>query len=464
MRKPDPLPNLPKNLDAERAILGAMLLNPKAVISAFSIVEVDEFFLHQHRVVYQAMQGLSAEGREIDLVTVVEELIRQSKLEAAGGAGYVSALMDGVPKATNVVHYANIVREKYQLRQLIHFCSMTQATAETGNELPHKLFEEIIANLLDVVSTVNGHAPLRNWQEVSRYAMEQVQHTNEHPNEATRLRFGLYDLDELTSGLRKKELVVIVGPTSHGKSLLAEQLAITADDDGYKGIIFTAEMPAEQVVLRQLAYEAGVEFYYVRRPEKLSSEELARLQKVATRARNISIVDHDVSPMRIWAMAEAQKRTKGLDFVVVDYDQLVIEMGIDPDTDEKGFFAHQRRFILEAQRLAERLDICFILLSQLRKVSPKVVHGAKPTLDDIYGDSTVRNTPHLILWIVREFFTHDLKREYERKVTVYVLKARSDRTGKVQLEFDPERLRLLDAPPTEKDSVPDTTREPGEED
>jgi replicative DNA helicase len=467
------VPKLPHNFDAERAVLGVMMLNSSAVATAFSLVTTEEFFSPQHQGIYRAMQALSAEGREIDLLTVTDQLERQGKLAAAGGAAYVAQLIDGVPSKLNIAHYAAIVREKSQLRRLAHFCEATHNAALSAGEKPDKLIEGAVEDLLAIATSSNGHRSVRKWYDISQSAIEQVRFAREHPDKAARLYFGLSDLDRFTSGLRKGELVVIVGPTSHGKSILAEQLAISADERGHRGLIFSAEMSAEELALRQIAFEAKVPFYDARRPERLDDSQFGRLAEVATRVRSICIVDRDISPMAVWALSEAHKRNGGLDLVVVDYDQLVIETGISPDEDERSFFAHQRRFVLEAARLAKRLDVCFVLLCQLRKVSPRIVQGGKPTLDDIYGDSSIRNTPHLIIWIVREFFIHNLDPKWERKVTVYVVKARNDRAGRVRLDFDPERLRLADAPPSEKDSVEEAkpgkkkrgqeAREPGDD-
>lgn len=263
-------------------------------------------------------------------------------------------------------------------------------------------------------------------------------------------------MDELTAGLRRKELVLIVAPTSNGKSLLASQCAFQADRDGFKSLYFSAEMPAEQLAMREIAYQARVKFYYADRPKNLSPDEYSRLDVASKREHSVRIVDRDITPARVFAMAEAAKRTRGLDLVVVDYDQLVIEAGMDPNSPDDNVFRHQRAFILRAKKLAERLDICFVLLSQLRKLSPAVLKGSRPHLDDIWGDSSVRNTPHLILWLSRDFFTHDMDKAYERKAHVYVLKSRNGRTDVVDLEFDPEYVRFLDAPPSEADSVADS--------
>jgi replicative DNA helicase len=262
--------------------------------------------------------------------------------------------------------------------------------------------------------------------------------------------FGLRDLDEMTSGLRRKELCVIVEPSSNGKTLLASQLTSSASSDGFGVPYFSAEMPAEQLALREIAYRAGVKFYFTQRPETLTTEELTRLSEAASQPATVQVADQDVTPSRIWAMAEAAKRSSGLDLVVVDYDQLVIEAGMDPKSDDESVFRHQRSFMLSAKRLAERLDLCVVLLCQLRKVSAKVAEGSTPRLDDIWGDSSVRNTPHLILWLVREYFRHNMDIDHERKAGVYVLKARNGRTGTVPPEFDPEWVRFLNVPEAEK--------------
>jgi replicative DNA helicase len=188
-----------------------------------------------------------------------------------------------------------------------------------------------------------------------------------------------------------------------------------------------------------------VKFYCARRPEKLNPDEFQRLAGAAQR------LDGDITPARIWAMAEVTKRTHGLDLIVVDYDQLVVEAGMDHKSDDDSVFRHQRSFVFRAKRLAEWVDICSLLLSQLRKLSPAVQKGAQPHLDDIWGDSAVRNTPHTILWVSRDFFTKGMDKKHERAARVYVLKSRNGRTGVVPLEFDPERLRFLDQPPSEKD-------------
>jgi replicative DNA helicase len=455
---------LPTNLEAERVLLGSALLNPKAAVEIQTLIREQEFFDHRHRLIFRRIQTLAARGVPPDLVTVLDDLMSTGDLEKVE-AGYLSSLIDGIPDAMNVAHYAHIVRERSKRRDLIMFGDKIVNLAWGKDQDPGDsiLSADDIAGFavdsaLNIAAGSDAPVVARPWIEVAASAFREIESGNRDPQAIRYFRFGLTDLDEMTGGLRPKELVLIVAPTSNGKSQLALQLAMQSDLDGHKGLYFSAEMPAEQFALRQLAYDAFVKFYFVRRPDRLNEAELKRLRIASERPRDLRFVDRDITPTRVWAMSEAMKRTQGLDVVLIDYDQLIIEAGMDPGKDEDNVFRHQRAFVLASKRLAERLDVCVVLLSQLRKVPPKIQSGAHPHLDDIWGDSSVRNTPHVILWVAREFFSKGMDVAYERKANVYVIKSRNDRTGVVELEFDPERVRFLDAPPTESTSTEERSR------
>jgi replicative DNA helicase len=445
---------LPHSLESERSLLGAALLDSGAFLKMGSILEDSDFFLPMHRVIYRSMQFLVAESKPIDITLLIDELISVGRLEDAGGVAYLTQLADGLPRATNVEHYARIVKARARSRELIYFAARLQDQAFEDSQGSDSRAEEAVAELLKIIGSGSSSVQSRPWQDVAKSAVDQLEDAKLHHQKSARMLFGLKALDEMTSGLRRKEMCLIVAPTSNGKSLIASQLAVSASGSGFRALYFSAEMPAEQLALREIAYRAGVKFYFAQRPESLTTGELTRLREAGNTHLDIRIVDQDITPARIWALAEAIKRSAGLDLVIVDYDQLVIEAGMDSKSDDDSVFKHQRNFILAAKRLASRLDVCFVLLSQLRKVSANVAKGAHPRLDDIWGDSSVRNTPHLILWLVREFFQQDMDIEFERKAKVYVLKARNGRTGVVNLDFDPERVRFSDAPDFDTVSVP----------
>ena len=445
---------LPMNLEAERSILGAILLDNGAAPKVFNLVKREDFFLEQHRKSFVAMQSLVGQGSSIDLVTLTEYLNSSKELESSGGAPYLASLCDGMPKVSNVEHYAKIVREKAVLRNLIHATHNIWEKA-FNNEDASGIVEKAIEDFLGLASSTSG--PLvRKWYDVAQSAIQKVQKERDYPENAAKINSGLDDLDDVVGGFRKKELVVIVGPTSNGKTLLASQFADQAEKDGYTGIIFSAEMPGEQIVLRQIAFDAKIPFWKTRFPEKMDEQQFDALKSQAGYIRHLIIVESDIRPVNIWAISKARKKSGPLDFIVIDYDQLVIEAGIDPEEDEDRFFRHQRKFILDAKHFAESEDICVIMLSQLRKVSHRVAQGGRPQLDDIYGDSSIRNTPDVIVWVVRQFFQHGFKKEFEDKATAFVIKARNGRVAKVDLKFDSDFVRLLDMPPSEKDSTPDS--------
>jgi replicative DNA helicase len=447
---------LPHNADAERAILGAILLYPNSALDVFPNLRVADFFLPQHQIIYRHIQAIAARGCPIDIVPLIESINSTSgEMERAGGPGYISSLPDDpLPRASNIGHYVKIVSDKSRRRSIIHIAENLQQRAFDGADESEYVAEQGIADLLNATTDRAETVRARPFEVVAKSVMDNFVSAKLDPKQVARMNFGLSDLDDVTAGLRRTELVVIVAPTSNGKTLLASQLAAQASADGFRTLFFSAEMPAEQIVQRELSFRAGVQFYKTQRPELLSIPELAQLQTASHHALNISIVDRDITPTRIWAMSEAAKRTQGVDLVIVDYDQLVIEAGIDPNSDDDNVFRHQRAFIIAAQKLARRLDICVVILSQLRKIPAKVENGLNPRLDDIWGDSSVRNTPQVILWIVRHYFAHGMAPEYERKATVHILKSRNGSTGHVDLDFDPDYLRFQNELAIEQVRVP----------
>jgi replicative DNA helicase len=444
-------PPLPNDLGAERAVLGSILLDNAIAPEVYSLVSAGEFLLTSHQKIFRAMQALSLADRPIDQVTLLDQLGPEN--EEIARMDVLGQTVAGLPKSRNFAQYAKIVREKALLRRLIYFTEGLQKEAMNGGggRGAKLLLERSVRELLTMLSTGQASGMPVSWKESAYAALEGIGKAIDTPESVMRINFGIPTLDDYTSGLRRKDLVLIVGQTSHGKTLLAMQAATNADSAGYRGLIFSAEMSKEAVVSRELAHTAGIPLWYLRRPEKAPDgrDMMRRLTNALMKEseRNLLLVDQDVRQERVWALAEMVHRTSGLDFVVVDYDQLVIRAGLRSREDE---FASQARFVNQALEFAKRLDICFILVCQPRKVSEDVARGkANPRIEEIYGSSAVANTAHHVLWVVREFFQKGMKREYERKAKIYILKARNDRAGSVEIDFDPKQVKFGDKLPEE---------------
>src|SRR6185437_5309686 len=434
---------LPKSLEAERSVLGAIVLNPEAILKVMPILSESDFFLPQNKIIYRKMQELQATGQSVDPVILVQALSDTSDLHNAGGAGYVSSLPDGMPVVSHVEQYANIVAEKSRLRKFIHACDYFMESAQREDTASNELVEQVVAQMLSLNSQ-GGTARVIEWEDAVRSAIEQIESDKANTSKTLGMFCGVHRINELTAGLRRKELAVIVGPTSNGKSLLAADFAVTSESAGDSGLFFAAEMTAANVAMREVSYEAGVPFFVTRRPDLIETEQIEKLKQYQM-PRRLAIVDEGITPERIWALSEARKRSVGLDFVIVDYDQLVIEAGID-DQDEKSFFAHQGRFVNQAQKFAKRLDICMIIVAQMRKMPAGAIKGGSFRMqrDDIYGHSAIRNAPDVIIAVFRDFFLKDRVPKFERDAQAHVVKARNGQTGKVKMDFDPRRLRFSD--------------------
>lgn len=463
---------LPHNQEAERAILAAGLLDNAALPTISECVKAEDFFIPQNRVIYLAQMALAAAGKPVDLVTLIETLQRSDELEKAGGGAYVSSIADGFPKIQNVKHHAAIVRENAISRRVVHTCNALGQAAMEGEE-SKSVLERGAQEFLAMMSADGAASLPHKWSEAVAGAMDQVISGIRDPGKMMRIFCGIPKLDEAFGGFRRQEVILCVGMTSHGKSLISMQFGTHADVHGYKGLVISAEMSKEALASRELAYTAKVPLYYLRRPEKLHHPDaiIAKLMEAAGEEskRSLLVVDRDITPSRIWSLCELVHRSQGLDFVIVDYDQLVVRAGLKGGEDE---FSAQAKFMANALELAKRLNLCFILLCQPRKVDEDVARGKRPPrVEQIFGSSAVANTAHVIFWIMRKFFQKGMDPVYEKVAQTFILKARNDKTGTIDHGFDPDLVRfvneqevIIDAPEEESRAAKRKKAKKGDED
>ena len=255
---------LPNNLDAERSVLGAILLDNNALNTAIENLRAEDFFLDQHRRVFTQMIALGEAQQAIDLITLTEELHRRGDLEASGGAPYLASLADGMPKVSNVEHYARIVKEKAMLRNLIHTTHNIQQRAFEGEDGADMILDNAESSIF-LLAEDRVKAGLIPVKDIVRDNFERLEKIFKEGKSITGIPTGYVELDKLTSGLQPSELLILAARPSQGKTALAlnlaENIAIRA---GQPVAIFSLEMSKESLLQRLVASVAQIDAHKFR--------------------------------------------------------------------------------------------------------------------------------------------------------------------------------------------------------
>jgi replicative DNA helicase len=425
-------PPLPQSREAERAILGAVLLDNQALEIATETLETEDFFGDAHRSIFDGMIALFEGGKNIDLVTLSDYLRRHEELKRSGGDAFIASLVDGVPKVSNVEHYCDIVKRASMLRRIIRIGSLVaeEAISASGEECI-AIADRATGKLEELV---DRFAPTRLLGKTSKQARISLLQSLEGKESTLRWNVGIETFDKSTGGFRAGELITLTASvTGSGKTLWAQQMRSHACKvQGLHGLYFSGEMPAEQLAGRELATDAGVAHRKIRRPELLTSEDYTALMVAANDCDICRTIDGDFSMRDIRLACRRMQRAGQLSYVVIDYDELV-------DAPGKDEFAQQRYVVRESKRIATNMRVPVILISGLRKPLDKG-EAKKPTLERIYGSGAKSKHSSFVLFIDREY-VRELKGD-ETDARICVLKARDAKIGEIRLKFDTTTLRF----------------------
>ncbi len=431
--------SLPQNLEAERSVLGAILLENEAINAAQEILQGEDFCRDSHRRIYQAMAELSERAAVIDLVTVKNELVRQGSLEAVGGAAYIASLVDGVPKSTNIGHYARIVKEKAILRMLIQSSQKISSAALRGEEDTAEILDEAQRLIFEIAQdrVRAGFVPLRDLADETLKHIEQL---TESQQLITGIASGYEKLDEMTSGFQKTDLVVIAGRPSMGKTALCLNVALHAAIHHGKSVgIFSLEMSREQLFLRMLTSESRVDAHRLR-TGRLGKEEWTRLSKgfSALTEANIFIDDTpSIGVMEMRAKARRLQAEHGMDMLIVDYLQLMRGRGrIENRTQEISEISRSLK------GLAKELNVPLLALSQLSRAPEQRGGDHKPQLSDLRESGAIEQDADVVLFIYREEVYKGTTEENRGIATIIIGKQRNGPIGVFNLAFLKEFTRF----------------------
>jgi replicative DNA helicase len=426
---------LPHNLDAEKSVLGAILINNQAFNQAAEVIDAEDFFRDAHRRIFEKMVGLTDRSQPVDLITLKDELTRAGELDEVGGPAYISALTDGVPRSANIEYYARIVKEKSTLRRLIQSANDVLLKAYDAEEDADLLLDEAERSIFQIAEhrLRSGFVRVGDLVDSGYQLIEQLQ---AHKGLVTGVPSGFVDLDEMTSGFQKSDLVIIAARPSMGKTSFVLNIAMHGGIEAGKTVgIFSLEMSKEQLFMRMLTSEARVDAHRFR-GGFLGEQDYARLVEAFARLHDAKVFIDDTPSAGILEMRAKARRLKlehGLDMLVVDYLQLM---------QGRGKFDNRQQELASISRalkiLAKELEIPILALSQLSR-APETRGDHRPQLSDLRESGALEQDADVVMFIFRE----DMYRteggepnpEAEGTAEIIVGKQRNGPTGTARLAF-----------------------------
>lgn len=425
-------------------MLGAILLDNNALNAAIENLRAEDFFLDQHRRVFTQMIALGESQQAIDLVTLTEELHRHGELEASGGAPYLASLADGMPKVSNVEHYARIVKEKALLRNLIHATHNIQQRAFEGEDGADAILDNAESSIFELAED-RVKAGLIPVKDIVRDNFERLEKIFREGKSITGIPTGYMELDKLTSGFQPSELLILAARPSQGKTALAlnltENIALRA---GQPVAFFSLEMSKESLLQRLVASVAQIDAHKFRTGH-LSREDWKRMTEALGTIASAPLWIDDagsISVLEIGAKARRLKRDKsGLAMVVVDYLQLITA---------RGRFGNRQEEVSSISRslkgLAKELQVPVLVLSQLTRAPERDERG--PQLSDLRESGAIEQDADVVMFIYRpNFFKAGATPEEREETELRIAKQRNGPTEAVKFVFRSRFTRFEEAAP-----------------
>ena len=425
---------LPHNLEAEKAVLGAILINNQVFNQAAEVLDAEDFFRDAHRRIWNKMVGLTERSEAVDPVTLKDELLRSGDLDDAGGPAYISSLTDGVPRSANVEYYAKIVKEKSTLRRLIQSANEVLGRAYDAEEDADTLLDEAERSIFQIAEhrLRSGFVRLSELVDSGYQIIEQLQ---QHRGLVTGVPSGFTDLDEMTSGFQKSDLVIVAARPAMGKTSFVLNCALNGAMAAGKSVgIFSLEMSKEQLFMRMLTSEARVDAHRFR-GGYLGEQDYARLVEAFGRLHDAKVFIDDTPGVGILEMRAKARRLKlehGLDMLVIDYLQLM---------QGRGRFDNRQQELASISRslkiLAKEMNIPILALSQLSRASEQRTDH-RPQLSDLRESGALEQDADIVLFIFREEMypvEGQVNPETEGIAEIIIGKQRNGPTGTAKLAF-----------------------------
>lgn len=431
---------LPAHTDAERAVLGALLLNDEYISTIAEIIVPDDFYSPSHKIIYQAIVDLGQKYKRIDIVTLQDELIKKDQLDAVGGIVYLVGLQEDIPSVGLIVQHATIIKEKSVLRQLISSAATIITNCYTQDQ---DSIDAVLDDAEKIIFNISNKRSSNSFIQLDIWLKKTFQHLSDiksHTKGITGIPSGFQHLDQMTSGFQNSDFVVLAARPSMGKTALAMGVALTAARNGFATGIFSLEMSAEQLTLRLLSAESGIGHHNIRNAT-ISSDEWVDLTNVAAQLAEMKLFIDDTAMLNIMdlrAKARKLKAEHGLQLLVIDYLQLL-------HSNKKHENRHQEVSDISRslKALAKELNIPIIALSQLsRAVDSRM--DKRPMLSDLRESGAIEQDADLIMFLYRDV-VYNPEAENPALAELIIGKQRNGPTGTVYMNFIREITKFEDA-------------------
>jgi replicative DNA helicase len=434
---------LPSNLEAERSILGAILLDDKAVLAVFERLKPQDFYLEQNRRIFENMLQLMNSARPIDLITLKDELQRSNQLESVGGAAYLASLTDGLPRAMNIEFYAQIVKEKSTLRRLIQISNETMSRSYQDEESAEEILQGVEKAIFDIASQ-QFHTGFSSITPIVSDVFKEIEELSNRKMPVTGLETGFVDLDRMTAGLHPSDLIIIAARPGLGKTSLCLNIAAHVALRKRKTVgIFSLEMSKEQLVKRFLCSEANIDAQRIN-TGFLAKDDWAKLSRVSGELSETKIFIDDTAGITVSELRSKARRLsleqRGLDLIIVDYLQLM--------SGSTQRYENRTQEISQISRglkgIAKELSLPVIAISQLsRAIESRTGEHRRPQLSDLRESGSIEQDADIVLFIYREDMTNPTE-ENSGRAELIIAKQRNGPTGSINLAFMKQFTKFAD--------------------
>ncbi|WP_078414499.1 replicative DNA helicase [Priestia abyssalis] len=430
----------PQNIEAEQAVLGAIFLEPSSLTLASELLIPEDFYRAAHQKIFNCMLNLSDRGEPIDLVTVTADLADQKILEEVGGVSYLSDLANSVPTAANVEYYAKIVEEKSILRRLIRTATHIASEGYAREEDVEGLLNEAEKNILEVAQRKNTGA-FQNIKDVLVQTYDNIELLHNRKGDITGIPTGFAELDRMTAGFQRNDLIIVAARPSVGKTAFALNIAqnvATKTDENVA--IFSLEMGADQLVMRMLCAEGNINAQNLR-TGSLTPEDWGKLTMAMGSLSNSGIFIDDTPGIRvseIRAKCRRLKQESGLGMILIDYLQLIQGSGRNGGENRQQEVSEISRSL---KALARELKVPVIALSQLsRGVEQR--QDKRPMMSDIRESGSIEQDADIVAFLYRDDY-YDRETENKNIIEIIIAKQRNGPVGTVQLAFVKEYNKFV---------------------